>query len=78
MLGELLAEPEVDYVGFMRGVGCFEFATGSLAARLGVPVHLVDPFDVQDGDGALVVEHGEYKPVSLDGWFGVYYATAGG
>jgi len=73
MLGEILGEPEIDYEKFMRGFRRLEVATAALAAWLGASVHLVDPLEVHDGDGALVVESGEYKLVGLPGWFAVYH-----
>jgi hypothetical protein len=75
-LGEILGDATFDFGRFMRGFDCLEVATAALAARLGASVHLIDPLDVQDGDGALVVENGQYKQVSLPGWFGVYYEKA--
>jgi len=75
-LGELLGDANFDFEGFMRGFQWLEVATAALAARLGASVHLIDPLDVQDGDGALVVENGEYKQVGLPGWFGIYYEKA--
>ncbi len=72
-LGEILGDATFDFEGFMRGFEWLEVASAALAARLGASVHLIDPLDVQDGDGALVVENGKYRRVSLPGWFGVYY-----
>lgn len=72
-LGRILGDVEFEFERFMRAFRSLEVAAAALAARLGAPVHLIDPLDVQDGDGALVVEEGKYKPVTLDGWFGIYY-----
>src|SRR5262249_51541331 len=76
ILGEILGDVSFDFEGFMRQFEWLEVATAALAARLGISVHLIDPLDVQDGDGAVIVESGEYKAVSLPGWFGVYYEKA--
>jgi hypothetical protein len=73
LLGGLLGDPQFDYESFARGYRRLEIATAALAGRLGVPVHLIDPLHVQDGEGAIVVESGEYKLVSLPGWMAVYY-----
>jgi hypothetical protein len=75
-LGAILGDATFDFEGFMRGFQCLEVATAALAARLGASVHLIDALAVQDGDGAFVVRNGEYKQVSLPGWFGVYYEKA--
>jgi hypothetical protein len=72
-LGRALGDPEFDYEIFARGFRGLEVATAALAIRLGVPVHLIDPLDIQDGDGAIVLEDGKYRRVSLPGWVGVYY-----
>ncbi|MBC7821695.1 MAG: hypothetical protein IAG10_32825 [Planctomycetaceae bacterium] len=73
ILAGLLGDPEFDYEAFMRGFRSLEVAIAALAARLDVSVHLIDPLDVQDGEGAIVVEGGEYRQVSLPSWIGVYY-----
>jgi hypothetical protein len=73
LLAGLLGEPDFDFEALARGFEDLEVAIAALAARLGVSPHLIDPLDVQDGDGAIVVEEGTYKRVSLPGWMGVYY-----
>ncbi len=81
LLGELLNEPGFGYQDFMDGFkkGSYknlEVATAAFAARLGVSPHLLEPYGIDDGDGGIVVENGEYEYVSLDGWMAVYYDTA--
>jgi hypothetical protein len=78
ILGELLEDPQFDYTAFTDNFrkGNFknlELATAALAERLGLIPHLLDPYDIDDGDGGIVVERGVYKPVTLDGWMAVYY-----
>jgi len=73
ILADVLQEPGFDYEVFSRSFPGLEIATAGLAERLGVSPHLIDPLDVQDGDGAINVESGEYKPVSLPGWLGIFY-----
>ncbi|HYT88840.1 MAG TPA: hypothetical protein VEL76_09040 [Gemmataceae bacterium] len=73
LLGQLLEDPDFDYGAFRRRFRNLEVAMAALAARLGTTPHLLDPLHIQDGDGAIVVEAGEYKPVGLPGWVGVYY-----
>jgi hypothetical protein len=72
-LGALFGDSEFDYEAFASRFRSLEVAAAALAGRLGAPVHLIDPLDVQDGDGAIVVEAGKYKRVRLAGWAAVYY-----
>ena len=73
LLGKLMGQSEFDYEGFARSFDSLEVATAELAARFGLAVHLLDPFDIQDGDGGIVIEDGEYKVADLTGWIAVYY-----
>jgi hypothetical protein len=77
-LGRALDEPQFEFETFARGFQRLEVAVAALASRLGVPVHLIDPLDVQDGDGAIVLEDGKYRRVSPSGWVGLYYEKGSG
>jgi len=74
LLGSLLGQTEFDYESFARSFDNLEVATAALAARLGLPVHLLEPYDIDDGDGGIAFVDGEYKTVRLVGWTAVYYA----
>ena len=67
MLGELLGEPELDYQRFARGVRNLEEATGTLVAKFGLGVHLMDPLHMVRGLG-LAVSRGRHVEVELEGW----------
>jgi hypothetical protein len=73
LLGKAVGEPGFDYEAVARGFEWLEIATAELAARLGVTPHLIDPLHIQDGDGAIIVEGGEYNVVSLPKWIALYY-----
>jgi hypothetical protein len=76
-LADVLHEPGFDYEVFCRGFDGLEVATAALAGRIGVEPHLIDPLDIQDGDGAIIVNNGEYKQVGVPGWLCIFYEKAG-
>lgn len=73
LLAHLLGDLNFEYEYFMRSFSSLEIGTAALAARLGAHVHLTDALDIQDGDGAIIVENGEYRSVVLSDWMAVYY-----
>lgn len=74
LLGALLGQPDFDYESFARSFDNLEIATAALAVRLNASVHLLDPCDIDDGDGGITLVNGEYRSVGVIGWTGIFYA----
>jgi hypothetical protein len=72
LLGKALRDPSFDYKRFARTIRNLEKATAALVARFGLDAHLMDPLQMDEGQGLAVLD-GDYVAVDLAKWSCVTY-----
>ena len=72
-LKTFLSDPQFDYEQYSSSFGALEKATGCLASRFGLDVHLIDASSAAEGESCVTIRDGSYQAVDLVDWAALYY-----